>query len=166
MTAAKPQRYIGDGYRLCRHCKTPRPLDEFSKDGKTCRDCRVTSYYGLDVNALLFMRQWQDNKCDICGREPSGIYPDVLCVDHDHGKEDFITIRALLCRNCNAGIGAFYDNPETLEKAAVYIRRRDKSPSMIIDDHFAAMDFMRKHRRREGIVDGTIIDVEIPDPEE
>jgi hypothetical protein len=39
-----------------------------------------------------------------------------LCVDHDHitGK-----VRALLCDDCNKGLGQFKDNPELLEVAQV-----------------------------------------------
>jgi hypothetical protein len=43
-----------------------------------------------------------------------------LHVDHDHitGR-----IRALLCMNCNNGLGAFTDDPDLMETAATYVRR-------------------------------------------
>jgi dihydroorotase-like cyclic amidohydrolase len=41
-----------------------------------------------------------------------------LAVDHDHktGK-----VRALLCRNCNTGLGNFQDSPELLKTAIQYL---------------------------------------------
>ena len=57
----------------------------------------------------------QDGRCFICGQIPSS---RGLLLDHDHetGK-----MRALLCHNCNGGLGFFRDDPELLVKAAGYV---------------------------------------------
>lgn len=51
--------------------------------------------------------------CLICGKERP------LAIDHHHGTGAF---RGLLCHPCNRGIGFLGDSPETLERAAAYIR--------------------------------------------
>lgn len=62
----------------------------------------------------------QGCRCAICG-SPRGARS--LHVDHDHttGK-----VRALLCGNCNKGIGNFQEDPDLLLAAAMYVlRQRD-----------------------------------------
>ena len=50
--------------------------------------------------------------CPICQTKPA------THADHNHqdGKS-----RDYLCRCCNAGLGMFYDNPEWLRRAALYL---------------------------------------------
>jgi hypothetical protein len=65
----------------------------------------------------------QDNKCAICGMEETrkarnGEVKTRLCIDHDH---DTNKVRALLCHDCNTGIGKFKDVPELVLKAADYL---------------------------------------------
>ena len=52
--------------------------------------------------------------CAICWERPV----QRLTVDHDHRTG---VIRGLLCNACNRGLAAFRDNPETLERARVYL---------------------------------------------
>lgn len=47
-----------------------------------------------------------------------------LAVDHDHIDG---VIRGLLCQSCNAGLGAFGDNPELLRAGIAYLRRTRQS---------------------------------------
>ena len=64
------------------------------------------------------MLEAQGGTCAICQSAPAEH------VDHDH---DTGAVRALLCFNCNGGLGQFRDDPAVLRAAADYVeehRRR------------------------------------------
>jgi len=78
--------------------------------------------YGLSLAEWQAMVDAQGNLCKICGDPPTpgtGPATQRLHIDHDHrtGKN-----RALLCNNCNRGMGWFKDDPARLEAAAAYLR--------------------------------------------
>jgi hypothetical protein len=67
----------------------------------------------------------QAGKCAICETpmqraNEAGVGKRTMCCDHNHltGHP-----RALLCGNCNKGLGHFEDDPGLLERAADYLRR-------------------------------------------
>jgi Recombination endonuclease VII len=64
------------------------------------------------------MLEAQGGKCAICPARSSD-HGKKFHVDHCHetGK-----VRALLCNNCNNGLGRFKDNAEYLINAANYIK--------------------------------------------
>lgn len=64
---------------------------------------------------FLALREAQDGRCVICQRAV-----EILVPDHDHatGKE-----RALLCRECNLGLGHFQDALGRLRAAIQYLER-------------------------------------------
>lgn len=68
--------------------------------------------YGVSPQDIKRMLDSQNGKCVGCGLNPTDL-------DHDHltGKN-----RGLLCRHCNLILGHARDNPEVLEKLAVYLR--------------------------------------------
>lgn len=66
---------------------------------------------GIDVDYANYLREIH-SKCEIC-EEPSK-----LCVDHDHNSN---SIRGVLCKRCNSGLGLFRDNSTFLRKAATYL---------------------------------------------
>ena len=73
--------------------------------------------YGMsraDYDALL---ESQGGVCAICGK-PS---EKTLCVDHCHSTG---TIRGLLCRKCNVGLGCLADDQATLIAALAYLGHR------------------------------------------
>ena len=54
--------------------------------------------------------------CATCGK-PS---KETLCVDHCHATG---TIRGLLCRKCNTGLGCYEDDPATMITSLAYLGR-------------------------------------------
>jgi len=79
--------------------------------------------YGLDAHGYIAMLEAQKGVCAICGkpeRRVDGSSQKIkdLAVDHCHTSN---RLRALLCFNCNTGLGLFDDNPDLLSKARAYL---------------------------------------------
>lgn len=77
--------------------------------------------YGIGLRWVQQKLEDQNWLCAICTVTPFKMREDHvsgLNLDHCHttGKP-----RALLCHNCNRGLGLFQDNPETLRAAANYL---------------------------------------------
>jgi hypothetical protein len=69
--------------------------------------------YGLTVEEADALLAAQGGVCAICKTAPA------VHVDHDHATG---AVRALLCFNCNGGLGQFKDNPLALHAAAYYVQ--------------------------------------------
>jgi hypothetical protein len=84
--------------------------------------------FGMSNADYDAMMEAQDGKCAICGGEESLEIRGktiTLAVDHCHAKGH---IRALLCSNCNRGLGLFGDDPALLRAAASYLERHAEMP--------------------------------------
>lgn len=138
----------GDGTKACRYCGETKPVDEFVIRDRArgtykneCRACKKIysskryfsdpqkhrdvlrqSLYGMQPGEYAQMFTTQKGVCFICRRTERSAHKSgtvrSLFVDHNH---DTGAVRALLCMNCNAGIGQFQDDAELLLRAAVYI---------------------------------------------
>lgn len=77
------------------------------------RDRALRSTVGITLEHKQQMYAAQNGRCAICQQ-----HFESLDVDHDHttGK-----VRALLCNNCNRGIGHLQDKAEILRAAAAYL---------------------------------------------
>lgn len=114
--------------RLCYKCKNEKEITEFNKsqydkDGyrNICRDCRNTHRtiirkYEKIYPVLLYQ---QGYCCAICGKSEKD-NGQRLAIDHNHATHQ---VRALLCRSCNTGLGAFKDDEQLLSKAIEYLKR-------------------------------------------
>lgn len=80
------------------------------------RDHMLKYSYGITSEDYQKMLVSQGGKCRICAREPNpGKH---LHVDHNHTTQK---IRALLCGNCNRGLGIFKDDRYLLQRAIEYL---------------------------------------------
>lgn len=86
--------------------------------------------YGIDLRQYELMGEKQNWNCAICGgkettKDKDG-GPRMMPVDHDHktGK-----VRALLCTQCNRGLGMFIDSIDRLKAAAAYLEKHLAPPT-------------------------------------
>jgi hypothetical protein len=84
---------------------------------------KLKKRYGLTPEQYTQMSFDQNGCCSICGQPESAINVGTnkvqkLAVDHCHktGK-----VRALLCMDCNRGLGKFKDDPKRLQGAIDYL---------------------------------------------
>jgi hypothetical protein len=128
---------IPDGSKWCADCDTVLPLSAFvrtvaSASGysaycKPCHNSRsrksrekvggsrtyhLTRRYGITAAEADYLLEQQAGLCAICKTAPA------VHVDHDHATG---AVRALLCFNCNGGLGQFKDDPLLLHAAAYYV---------------------------------------------
>jgi Recombination endonuclease VII len=132
---------------LCPDCGEDKPLEEFPRNrngrhgrGTYCKPChnarnretvrrrhggyrhyRLKQKYGIGAAEVDALISAQGGLCALCEVRPA------TQVDHDHktGK-----VRAILCLHCNAGMGAFKDDPDIIESAIKYLERNDGFASM------------------------------------
>jgi Recombination endonuclease VII len=128
---------VPDGHKWCPDCGEVLPFSSFgrnaaSQTGRTsyCKPCHnargrrakelvggertyhLRRRYGITAEEADAMLASQGGLCAVCRSAPA------QHVDHDHvtGK-----VRALLCFNCNGGLGQFKDDPGLLRAAAEYV---------------------------------------------
>jgi hypothetical protein len=129
---------IPGGQKWCPDCDAVLPLADFvrtvqSKSGysaycKPCHNARsrasrekvggsrsyhLTRRYGITAAEADHRLALQGGLCAICKTAPA------QHVDHDHATG---AVRALLCFNCNGGLGQFKDDPHVLRAAAEYVQ--------------------------------------------
>jgi hypothetical protein len=76
------------------------------------RTYHLSRRYGISAAEADLMLTDQGGLCGICGAAPAAH------VDHDHATG---AVRALLCFNCNGGLGQFKDDAAVLRAAARYL---------------------------------------------
>lgn len=133
-----PQDHSARKARNCKSCGVFKQPDEFSyykseksyggyqamRSCKACeKDRKLRSHlektYGITLDRYNAMVAEQDNKCYLCGEEPSDVYGR-LVVDHCHktGK-----VRSLLCRMCNIHLSKLEACPDYLERVVKYLSK-------------------------------------------
>jgi hypothetical protein len=106
-------------HTYCRPCHNARGRASVEKVGGS-RTYHLKRRYGItaaDADALLAA---QGGVCAVCKEAPADH------VDHDHETG---AVRALLCFNCNGGLGQFRDDPATLRAAADYVEHHRDNPA-------------------------------------
>jgi hypothetical protein len=72
--------------------------------------------FGMTVEEYERRAADQDGRCYLCGTPPAE--GQSLDVDHDHRTGE---VAKLLCRNCNQGLGKFFEDPGLMVAAAFYV---------------------------------------------
>jgi len=107
----------------CRVC-----VAEYHQEYRTnSHNCKVISCrkFGISVEEYDAFLEKQNNVCAICGSQPSpNNGKQMFAVDHDHETGN---VRGLLCTRCNPMLGFAKDNPETLLKAAQYLKKHKEN---------------------------------------
>lgn len=92
------------------YIRTPRQVAQARKQN--------LARYNLTIDQYNLMLKNQEGVCAICKREcPSGKF---LAVDHNHNTGK---VRALLCMECNTGLGKFRDSQHLLMLAINYLSK-------------------------------------------
>lgn len=131
-----PHDHPGRKARVCINCgevKAPQDFPIYKHKGcyggyqahNSCFDCekerKLKSHlkrtYNLELEEYYRMVVEQDNKCYLCGEEPSDVFGR-LVVDHCHktGK-----VRKLLCRVCNTHLSKIEACPDYFERVKQYL---------------------------------------------
>jgi hypothetical protein len=97
--------------------------------------------YGISAAEADVMLAAQLGLCAICHEAPAAH------VDHDHETG---AVRALLCFNCNGGLGQFRDDPVVLRAAADYVERHQ---ALAADPATAARQRSAQAQTRSRIAD-------------
>jgi hypothetical protein len=84
-----------------------------------CKEYNLQNQYGISLEQFEARRKEQGDRCAIC-HEEFGVLGLRPVVDHHHKTGKF---RAVLCNNCNVGLGKLRENPELMRKAADYLTR-------------------------------------------
>jgi hypothetical protein len=95
----------------CKPCHNTRSRASREKVGGS-RSYHLTRRYGITAAEADHLLAQQQGLCAICRVAPA------VHVDHDHETG---AVRALLCFNCNGGLGQFKDDPFLLHMAAFYV---------------------------------------------
>jgi Recombination endonuclease VII len=128
---------VPEGHKWCPDCGEVLPFSAFgrnaaSQTGRTsyCKPCHnargrhakelvggertyhLRRRYGITGEEADALLESQGGLCAICRSAPA------KHVDHDHATG---AVRALLCFNCNGGLGQFRDDPGLLHLAAFYV---------------------------------------------
>ena len=96
----------------CKPCHNARSRASREKVGGS-RTYHLTRRYGITAAEADHLLKNQQGLCAICKAAPA------VHVDHDHSTG---AVRALLCFNCNGGLGQFRDDPLVLHAAAFYVQ--------------------------------------------
>jgi hypothetical protein len=95
----------------CKPCHNVRGKAAKDKVGGA-RTHHLKRRYGITAEAADAMQKEQGGHCAICTSAPAAH------VDHD---AETSAVRALLCLNCNGGLGQFKDDPSLVHAAAHYV---------------------------------------------
>lgn len=101
----------------CKDCYAAHERAKHVADPDRAKHRRRRYVYGLSRESSCAMELAQGFLCALCGDRPTKLY-----VDHDHASG---RVRALVCHQCNVGLGFFKEDPVRLLKAVAYLKRHN-----------------------------------------
>lgn len=120
--SARNSRPIGK-MSMCKECHNQWRREHKAKNPNRAKEYEfargLKRFYGLTVEQYRQMLQSQNERCACCGKHQSE-FKRRLHVDHDHATGQ---IRALLCTECNPGLGYFQHSVERLMEAVRYLEK-------------------------------------------
>ncbi|WP_347056842.1 endonuclease VII domain-containing protein [Blastococcus sp. HT6-30] len=116
-------RAAASGYgTYCLPCHNERGKASRAKVGGS-RTYHLARRYGITAAEADVMLAAQGGVCAVCRTNPAEH------VDHDHQTG---AVRALLCFNCNGGLGQFRDDPDLLHMAAFYVQHHREQQALAL----------------------------------
>lgn len=97
---------------------------QMTRDGNVTgrKDTRLKRIYGITLEDYNKLFTEQKGCCAICYKHQSELNK-TLAIDHNHETNK---VRALLCNNCNTGLGRFEEDIEVLQNAIKYLEHYRK----------------------------------------
>tara|TARA_R110000868_G_scaffold25579_1_gene99680 strand:- start:32 stop:442 length:411 start_codon:yes stop_codon:yes gene_type:complete len=108
-------------HHYCKVCHSEYRKQKYIYNKSKSKYAQIKFKYNITELELNKMFIAQDKKCMICKKQySSASRQGGLYIDHCHrtGK-----VRALLCSNCNTGLGMFKDNINILESSIAYLKQ-------------------------------------------
>ena len=121
---------VGRKYNLrseCKNCSKNYDKERYQNNSERFKEEYLRRKYNLSRGDYEEIYKSQKGVCDICKKIILSIFDEKYdrhkngaFVDHNHetGK-----IRGLLCNDCNNGLGRFYDLPDILKNAIIYLEK-------------------------------------------
>ncbi len=133
--------------KVCTECHIEKPIEEFSKNqfGKNNRIlrrpvCKVCYAKKVKINSKE-AREYEKNHpkpkigedftCPICNRKFMRWHKADVCLDHSHTDG---SVRGWICGSCNTSIGKFHDDPNILQKALDWIKKKGNALKMFLSN--------------------------------
>ena len=105
--------------KICDIKKSKSYREEFPEKAKNqVKSSKLKIKYGISLLQFKQMKLDQNNKCAICNSEFNN--PKYTCVDHNHSNGK---VRAILCHQCNTGLGMFKEDPKIFASALKYLKK-------------------------------------------
>lgn len=109
-----------NAYHRQRHAEKVATDPEYvAMKRRAARDSRRKRKYRITRAEYCDLLTQQKGRCKICNVH----YGEELRVDHNHETGE---VRALLCNNCNTGLGLFKEDPDRMKSAIEYLHRYGK----------------------------------------
>lgn len=115
-----------EGWTRCLTCSRDAQKKWAQNNPDKIRASQLKNKFKLTPEQFDAMLESQGGVCDIC-KQQCRLKPN-LCVDHDQAccpgrRSCGECVRGLLCMHCNAALGRFGDDIETLQSAIRYLEK-------------------------------------------